>query len=66
MKELNPIVRSAVCTALHAFNNYEKAAARFVDYNFRMISTYWESPELLDGYAQMWDRDGDSPAPAID
>ena len=68
MKELNPIVRNAVCTALHAFNNYEKAdaAARFVDYNFRMIPKYWESPELLDGYVQMWDRDGDSPAPAAD
>ena len=67
MKELNPIVRNAVCTALHAFNDYEKAAAaRFVDYNFRMIPTYWESPELLDGYSQMWDRDGDSPAPVID
>jgi hypothetical protein len=60
MKQLNPIIRNAVCTALHAFNNYEKAdaAARFVDYNFRMISKYWEKPELLDDYVQMWDRDG--------
>ena len=30
-KELNPIIRNAICTALHAFNNYEQAdaAARF-------------------------------------
>jgi len=58
MRELNPIIRNAVCTALHAFNNYEKAdaAARFVDYNFRMIPKYWEQPELLEGYMQMWDR----------
>jgi hypothetical protein len=29
MKELNPIIRNAICTALHAFNNYEKVDARF-------------------------------------
>ena len=63
MKELNPIIRNAVCTALHAFNNYEQndAAARFVDYNFRMIPKYWEKPELLDGYVQMCNRDDDLP-----
>ena len=61
MKELNPIIRNAVCTALHAFNNYEKtdAAARFVDFNFRMIPRYWEDPELLDDYVQMWERPSD-------
>lgn len=48
MKGLNPIIRNAVCTALHKFNNYEKAdaAARFVDYHFRMIPKYWEVPEM--------------------
>jgi hypothetical protein len=62
MKELNPIVRNAVCTALHAFNNYEKAdpAARFVDFNFRMIPNYWEEPELLADYVQMWAHAGES------
>ena len=61
MKELNPIIRNAVCTALHAFNNYEKAddAARFVDFNFRMIPKYWEDPELLNDYVQMWERRSD-------
>ena len=61
MKELNPLIRNAICTALHAFNNYEHAdaAARFVDYNFGMIPSYWEKPELLDGYVQMWERDRD-------
>ena len=63
VEELNPIIRNAVCTALHAFNNYEQAdaAARFVDYNLRMIPKYWEKPELLDGYLQMWNRDDDLP-----
>ena len=61
MKQLNPLIRNAVCTALHAFNNYElaDAAARFVDYHFRMIPKYWEEPELLEGYTRMWRRDGD-------
>ena len=61
MKELNPIIRNAVCTALHAFNNYEKAdaAARFVDFNFRMIPRYWEDPELLTDYVQLWERRSD-------
>ena len=59
MKELNPIIRNAVCTALHAFNNYEQvdAAARFVDYNFAMIPKYWEPPKLLDDYVEMWEWD---------
>lgn len=68
MKELNPIIRNAVCTALHAFNNYEKvgAAAQFVDFNFRMIPKYWEKPELLDEYVRMWDREGDTLASDTD
>lgn len=67
MKELNPIIRNAVCTALHAFNNYEKAdaAAGFVDFNLRMIPKYWEEPELLDDYVQMWELRGqESPSDA--
>ena len=56
---LNVIVRDAVCTALHAFNNHERsdAAKRFMDYNLRMIPKYWEPPELLKGYVKMWERD---------
>lgn len=59
MKELNPIIRNAICTALHAFNHYEQfdAAKRFMDYNLRMIPKYWEPPELLDGYVKMWERE---------
>ena len=62
MKELNPIIRNAVCTALHAFNNCEKAdaAAQFVDFNFRMIPKYWEGQELLNDYVRMWERRGES------
>jgi hypothetical protein len=61
MKELNPIIRNAICTALHAFNNYERLAAarRFVDYQFRMIPAYWEMPTLLDDYVRMCGRDAE-------
>ncbi len=59
MKELNPIIRNAICTALHAFTNYKQvdAAKRFMDYNLHMIPKYWEPPELLDGYVKMLERD---------
>ena len=63
MMELNPIIRNAICTALHAFNNYEQtdAAARFVDFNIRMVPKYWEEPTLLDDYIEMWGHDGNLP-----
>jgi hypothetical protein len=59
MKELNPIIRNAIATALHAFNHYEQlpAAKRYVDHQFRCIPTYWEPPELLEGYVKMLERD---------
>ncbi|MBP7937825.1 MAG: hypothetical protein KA354_24560 [Phycisphaerae bacterium] len=59
MKGLNPIIRNAICTALHAFNHYssEPAARRFIDYHMRMVPKYWELPELLAGYMDMWDKD---------
>ena len=58
MKQLNPIIRNAVCTALHAFENYDASpeATQFVDFNFMLIPRYWESPELLDDYVRMWEE----------
>ena len=58
MKELNPIIRNAICTALHAFNNYEHAdvAEKFVAFNLCMVPKYWELPELLDDYVRMWEK----------
>ena len=59
MKQLNPLIRNAIATALHAFEHYERvpAARRFVDHQFRMIPAYWEKPALEDGYVKMWQRD---------
>ena len=58
MRELNPLVRNAVATAMHAFDHYERssAAMEFVDYHFRSIPKYWEPAKLLEGYVKMWQR----------
>jgi len=60
MKQLNPIIRNAVCTALHAFENYEDSpqARQCVDFNFMLIPKYWEKPELLSDYVRMWEAPG--------
>jgi hypothetical protein len=59
MKQLNPIIRNAVCTALHAFENYERSNQdkKVVDFQFRLIPSYWESPKLLDEYLRMWEKE---------
>jgi len=49
MKELNPIIRNAVYTALYACE-YRKESDRvkgFIDSQIKMIPGYWEEPELL-------------------
>ena len=61
MRQLNPIVRNAIATALHAFENYESSepARKFMDFQHRCIPAYWEPPELLEGYVKFWRRKGD-------
>ncbi len=62
MKQLNPLIRNAIATALHAFDHYERSAAahEFVDYHFRSIPKCWEPPVMLEGYAKMWLRRGET------
>jgi hypothetical protein len=52
MKELNPIIRDALYTALYAYENYNRsvAAQRFVDFSIRLIPNYWEEPKLTDDF----------------
>lgn len=58
MKVLNPIIRNAVYTALHAFNNYDRIpeSKRFAEANMRLIPPYWERPEFLPHYVSIWKR----------
>ncbi|MBE9170460.1 hypothetical protein IQ238_24050 [Pleurocapsales cyanobacterium LEGE 06147] len=50
MKELNPIIRNAICSALHAYVNCEKYknAETFFNFSLRCIPDYWEEPEIDD------------------
>lgn len=54
MKELNTIIRNAICTGLHAFEFREisKEARSFVDTHVATIPKYWESPELLPSFVK--------------
>jgi hypothetical protein len=55
MRELNPIIRNAVCTALHAVKRCDvsPAARSFLDFHTRMIPKYWERPVLLTEFLEM-------------
>ena len=57
MKELNPILRDAICTALYASEVYDqnKGARAFVDLNIQMIPNYWEDPKLTDDFLETVD-----------
>ena len=57
MKQLNPIIRNAVCTALHTFQSYQQSPRdkQFMDFQLQLIPEYWENSRLLDEYVKMWD-----------
>ncbi len=57
MRKLNPIIRNAVYTALHAFQHYERSpqAKKFADFQSRLIPDYWESPEMTRDYVRLWE-----------
>ena len=52
MKELNPIIRNAIYTAMYAYETHKQSdlSGRFVDNHFMSIPKYWEEPELLEGF----------------
>jgi ribonuclease HIII len=53
MKELNPIIRNAIYTAIYTYETHKQSdlSKHFVDYHFMSIPKYWEEPELLKGFA---------------
>jgi hypothetical protein len=52
MKELNPIIRNAIVTALYATGNYseDEASRKWVNFQSMLIPEYWEEPELTEGF----------------
>lgn len=59
MKELNPIIRNAIFTALYAMvrAGTSPAAKDFADWHMRSIPEYWEEPELLPDLKELLDRE---------
>ena len=56
MRLLNPLVRDAVATALHARSNYHRCrpARAYLDFQERLIPDYWEPAQLLPEYVDDW------------
>ena len=54
MKELNPLIRNAVYTALYSMQYYKDSfkAKEFMSYQLGMIPDYWEEPELIEGIGE--------------
>lgn len=52
MEELNPIIRNAICTGLHAVKRCgeSEGARAYVKFQLQLIPKYWESPELMDDF----------------
>lgn len=52
MAELNPIIRNAICTALHATDTItsSQAARSFFEFTVQMIPASWEPPQLTESY----------------
>ena len=52
MRELNPIIRNAIYTALYAFEtrHQSKRSMAFVEEQARCIPKYWEEPEFVPGF----------------
>lgn len=55
MKELNPIIRNAICTGLHALRycGESEGARAFVSFQTRSIPKYWELAELLADFVEI-------------
>lgn len=74
LKELNPIIRNAIATALYAleYSASNPRARSFVRGTARQIPAYWEAPELLVPFSRggflrlvrQWCRDSGKTDPA--
>ena len=53
MRELNPIIRNAICTAFHMIENMESdRVAAYFGFQKMLIPSYWEEPESLVDYVE--------------
>lgn len=56
MRILNPVVRNALASALHARSNYHRhrAASVYLDFQAGLVPDYWEPAQLLPEYVEEW------------
>ena len=54
MRELNPIIRNAIYTALYTSTYYKNSTRiqTFVEEQMAMIPPYWEEPELISAFKE--------------
>ena len=57
MAQINPLVRNAIATGLHAEKHYhhKRAARSYLDFQQMLIPEYWEPAELLDSYVKLFE-----------
>lgn len=56
MRRINPIVRNATVTALHALENVNRGGAFFVNFQHMLLPKHWEEPEFIEEYVEMFKR----------
>ena len=54
MRELNPIIRNPIYTALYTTHYYRESAnvKAFISQQSSMIPTYWEEPKFIEGFKE--------------
>lgn len=63
MAELDPLVRNAIATAVHALDNMHlhTGARNYIRFQHMLVPEYWEPPVLLDDYVRSWELADDEP-----
>ena len=63
MKELNPIIRNAIYTAIYAHKASEKSdmSRNFVEFHLLSIPKYWAEPELIKSFRDSEEKPSESP-----
>ena len=57
MRDLNPIIRNAICTGLHMIENMNDDRVKgYFEFQKMLIPNYWEEPELLEDYVHIITR----------
>ncbi|MEP0980645.1 hypothetical protein NC980_08755 [Leptolyngbya sp. AS-A5] len=55
MRELNPIIRNAIATALYMLRNYgtDETSTKTLNFQGMLIPEYWEEPEIAESFVAL-------------